>query len=922
MSESPPKKPVRQQIVDDFLSTLRNGDSAFTYPFEAGEITVPINGVSGRAYSSINRLILTDRGETDPRWLTRNQVEDQSYQVKDFAKPRKLVFWEYTQEVPAYNTDGSPRLNNIGNQVLETIKRDRPLLRTYTVYHARDLMTHDGHDLPPYQAPAPERSPVERATDILANSGVTIRHDPGPSSANYKRSIDTIILPEPGLVSEEEYYAQAIEELVSWTGHPDRLGWRGKRENEAQAIQGDIQETLAKTMIAQDLGLKVTQPLVSPASMRYWESYLKKDPDMLFRAATQADNIRLYVMSQERMQVQEVNEQLSQRQPTSFYSQGFRPAGPEDKPEQGAWIRTFDDDQTTVFAVVSGRDDSIVSTFDSRDASVTVANALNLGIKPPLKYSSDVVTLDVPFEEKDMVKALGATWNRQNSTWYVRPGVELNKLSRWIPVNEFDRPGLIEPDLNDRLRLSVPYKQRQEAKDLGAFFDNQKGSWVTSINNKNLDELTKKFPPQREQEIQPEQMTDLAAVPEIATERVVLAVPFEEKNSAKAAGAKWDRDEKVWVADPGIDLAKLSQWIPEREPEPEMVLAASEEFGKVLEKAGFQLDELPKMDGKIHRVPVQDGKENAKDGAYYATMNGGRPSGWLKNHKSGEYQAWIYTGQEMTVTGKEAQKAHEASKVTAKQEKAERLALAKWAGKQDVAQEFAEQIDGLTSTNDLLKNPFLEVAGINAVGGVRRDDDGNLLVPGVNIEGRLQTIQTISPNGEMHFEKGCNRVGAMCVVDPFDIISKHDQQTGLPIFRSEYSDHGDESLHRDLLIAEDFATGASLNMATGLPVVVAFSPDNLSKVATAIKSKYPEANLLVCANNHPERASNLCLKKAEEAAKKVGGKLVVPEFTEMERHAGLGTFNDLHKVAGLEAVSKAVNQVRQQVQTKNTGMSR
>lgn len=193
------------------------------------------------------------------------------------------------------------------------------------------------------------------------------------------------------------------------------------------------------------------------------------------------------------------------------------------------------------------------------------------------------------------------------------------------------------------------------------------------------------------------------------------------------------------------------------------------------------------------------------------------------------------------------------------------------------------------------------MADINAVGWVRRDDDGNLMVPGVNIDGRLQTVQTISPNGEMHFEKGGNRVGAMCVIDSFDIISTQNQEAGLPVFRSENTDHGDESLNGDLLIAEDFATGTSLHMATSLPVVVAFSPDNLVKVASTLRVKYPEANLLVCANDHPERASNLCLKKAEDAAKKVNSQLVVPEFTEMEKRVGLATFNDLHKTCDLEA---------------------
>lgn len=48
-----------------------------------------------------------------------------------------------------------------------------------------------------------------------------------------------------------------------------------------------------------------------------------------------------------------------------------------------------------------------------------------------------------------------------------------------------------------------------------------------------------------------------------APARVVLDVPFKEKDAAKAAGAKWDKDEKVWYAAPGKDggvPAELAQW--------------------------------------------------------------------------------------------------------------------------------------------------------------------------------------------------------------------------------------------------------------------------------------------------------------------------------------------------------------------------
>ncbi|MDR2946193.1 MAG: DUF5710 domain-containing protein, partial [Candidatus Adiutrix sp.] len=719
----------RQEIVDRFLSSLKNGDSPFAYPFEAGDITPPISGLTGKGYSGINRLILTERGESDPRWLTKKQAEAQGYQVKDFAPPRRLVFWEYTQEVPVYNPDGSPRLNNIGNQVLETVRRDRPLMRTFAVYRARDLMTLDGQELPPYEPPTVQNDPLDRVSAILANSGAIIRHEASPYAGTYQSQTDTIILPEKELVYEEAYYSLALKELVSWTGQTHRLGWRAGLVSGEQQVQAHLQETLAGAMLAQDLDIKF-DPDANSRIIGHWIQVLEKDPEIFFRAAVQADNIRLYITSLERTQVQDLEDRRRERSAPEYYSQGFRPAGPEDKPEQGAWIRTFDEAQATVFAVVSGHDDSVVSTFDNREASVTEAQALNLGVKPSFKYSSDTMPLRVPFEEKDMVKALGATWDRHNKAWCARPGVELSKLGRWLSAQDLNNPGMVEPDLNDRLALEVPYSQRQEAKDLGAFFDNRKGAWVTSINNKNLDEITKKFPPRRYLETAPEQKPDLAAVPEIAIERVILAVPYEEKHLAKAAGATWNRDEKVWLAEPGTDLAKLSQWIPEREPEPEKVLAAAEELATVLKENGFQLDGLPNMDGKIYRVPVEGGKAGAKDGAYYAAMNNDRPNGWLKNHRSGEYRAWTYTGQELTVIGKEAQKAQAAARRLARDDKAENLSMAKWAIGLDVAKEFAAQIDGLTPTAELLKNPFLEVAGINAVGGVRRDDDGNLMVPG------------------------------------------------------------------------------------------------------------------------------------------------------------------------------------------------
>src|SRR3954469_4865810 len=46
------------------------------------------------------------------------------------------------------------------------------------------------------------------------------------------------------------------------------------------------------------------------------------------------------------------------------------------------------------------------------------------------------------------------------------------------------------------------------------------------------------------------------------TTRVDLLVPYVEREDAKALGARWDKDRKVWFAPPGTDPSTLGRWLP------------------------------------------------------------------------------------------------------------------------------------------------------------------------------------------------------------------------------------------------------------------------------------------------------------------------------------------------------------------------
>lgn len=137
------------------------------------------------------------------------------------------------------------------------------------------------------------------------------------------------------------------------------------------------------------------------------------------------------------------------------------------------------------------------------------------------------------------------------------------------------------------------------------------------------------------------------------------------------------------------------------------------------------------------------------------------------------------------------------------------------------------------------------------------------------------------------------------------------------------------------LIVEGYATGISLHMATGLPVVVAFDAGNLITVAQALHKHYRKRiKFLLCADDDwlqtcdacrkpttvatefcvhcgkPHRKGNAGIARAGEAALAVDGAWVIPHFAKPrpETRKGPTDFNDLHALEGLQVVRAQIEQ--------------
>jgi antirestriction protein ArdC/phage/plasmid primase-like uncharacterized protein len=375
-----------------------------------------------------------------------------------------------------------------------------------------------------------------------------------------------------------------------------------------------------------------------------------------------------------------------------------------------------------------------------------------------------------------------------------------------------------------------------------------------------------------------------------AKAKTFLAVPYKEKEQAKKLGAKWDKENKLWYAPEGADLGQLSAWLPEnaKAPEPAHTLPPQEEFALALEKAGLDMDgKTPIMDGTIYRVPLIGGKRGELDGAYCGFLDE-RPAGWMQNFSSGEMVKWMASGHTLSKEEWETQRAEIAKKREERQQVIieRRHSVAREAYTEWVAHDLASQ-----------ENPYLQKKGVPPF-GVREDLDGNLMIPAHNADRDLRGLQFISPEGQKRFLPGMEKNGNFHLITGEAFTPEKDLSQG------------------EILLSEGYATGASLHMATGKPVAVAFDAGNLEPVARKLREKYPNASITICADNdhqHTRRTPegvelwNKGVVMAQDAAKAVGGKVLAPLFNEEEQARGLTDFNDLHVSRGLEEVKRQIN---------------
>ncbi len=851
MSQQQDKKDLfHVALSKQIAKQIMRGTASFLTAHENERVDLPYNPVTGKNYTAANNMVLSAKGYTDNRWLTYDQAAEQGYQVKKGEKATEIAFYHYID----YKTKE---------------KLDKPKIQTVKLFNAEQLT---GIEKMPGKASNKEEA-LAKVQSIFENSQVKIVNNQKNKDFYLSRD-DTIYMRSKDAYKDELAYSSAVlHQFCRWAACGEkRLNYGTVPFGTEAFARQKLRAEIATYMLCKEIGLPF-EPEGEQFAVQ-WSQIIEKSPFEILNAAKDAEKIKGFIM--------EFDKTLEKAQEL----------------EQGQEIEPAEN--TLAEAKEQARRTEHVQTAEQSEQEETQAE------QAPKKEWKEMIKLSVSYDDKDEAKALGAKWSKQEQSWYVLEGTDLQPFYKWLPKEK-----KVELIMASRDYLDVPREEKDEAKALGAKWDKYQKAWYVEkgtdlepfakwnkldLTERNISHQTAEQTPKEQavsQTAEPKQEQtekEVSAEQNPAQDKTFIAVPYDERKDAKALGAKWDKDNKSWYVEKGADLNKFKDWLVDENtvvPAKQESISPEIEFAQHCRANGLDVD-TPIMDGQIHRVPLI-GKPGGKDGAYCGYLDG-VPSGWSQNYVTGEKSKFVSSGVQLTEEEKAKQRAEHARKLQEREAKRQR--------DYDIAANNAKRV--LNNSVEADKNhAYLQEKGIKPY--IAMENIYNqLVVPVQNIHGDIRGVQFIEENGSKKFLSGIEKKGN------FALLSEEAKDVS------------------KALVCEGFATGASLHEATKLPVVVAFDAGNLEEVSKALAEKYKGIEITVCADNDQYKDNNIGLECAKKAALAVGGKLAVPQFTKEEQARKLTDFNDLHKAQGLDAVTRQVSQARSltQKQSKQSQLAR
>ncbi len=1033
MSQQQDKKDLfHVALSKQIAKQIMRGTASFLTANENERVDLPYNPVTGKNYTAANNMVLSAKGYADSRWLTYDQAAEQGYQVKKGEKATEIAYYHYID----YKTKE---------------KLDKPKIQTVKLFNAEQLT---GIEKMPGKASNKEEA-LAKVQSIFENSQVKIVNNQKNKDFYLSRD-DTIYMRSKDAYKDELAYSSAVlHQFCRWAACGEkRLNYGTVPFGTEAFARQKLRAEIATYMLCKEIGLPF-EPEGEQFAVQ-WSQIIEKSPFEILNAAKDAEKIKGFVMefdktlekAQELEHGQEVQKEKRYFDPSDYtdyfkvYERGHSRttsfnlydisqlhAMCEQKHRELIELDLFRS-QIEDSIAINECDDWLVNRqketleqvekaqkegytyaiynpeFFENDITFITGHTVeelieeisfypqeldlrSIEIEPMSNHSVDIT---VPEKDREKVKELGAEFDEEENRWYIPEDTNLTPFENWMyeevevqPVQQVEQAQQVEQtqpikqpehqekqaeqapkkEWKEMIKLSVSYDDKDEAKKLGAKWSGKQETWYV-LEGTDLQPFYKWLPKEKKVEL-------------IMASRDYLDVPREEKDDAKALGAKWDKYQKAWYVEKGTDLEPFAKWnkldlternvsqTAEQTPKEQAVSQKAEPKQEQTEKE-VSAEQNPAQDKTFIAVPYDERKDAKALGAKWDAEN----KSWYveKGADLNKFKEWLV--DENTV-------------VPAKQESI------------SLEIEFAQhcRANGLDVDTPIMDGQIHRVPLIGKPGGKDgaycgyldgvpsgwsqnyvTGEKSKFVSSGVQLTEEekakqraehARKLQEREAKRQRDYDVAANNAKRV-LNNSFEADKNHAylQEKGIKPYIAKQNNYGQlvvpvQNIHGDIrgiqfievngskkfligvekkgnfallseeakdvskvLVCEGFATGASLHEATKLPVVVAFDAGNLEEVSKALAEKYTGIEITVCADNDHYKDNNVGLECAKKAALAVNGKLVVPQFTKEEQARKLTDFNDLHKAEGLEAVKRQVSQARSltQKQSKQSQLAR
>lgn len=260
-------------VTERILQKLKEGCVPWLKPW----IDEPISGISGKAYTGVNLLILDKPGEY--------------FTMKEIMRLRAKLKEKYTTYIICYYSFDQQKK---GEKKEEKEKRSYPVLKYYRVYHISDI-----EGINPKVKVNVKKDIMDAEKIITGYTEVPIRHD--LRGAFYSPSIDYVNVPDKSTFNKiEEYYCTMYHELAHSTGHKKRLNRFGENDHHLFGSETYSKEELiaelTACMLCGHAGIEEITINNSASYISSWISRLENDHHLIVSASSKARKASEYIL--------------------------------------------------------------------------------------------------------------------------------------------------------------------------------------------------------------------------------------------------------------------------------------------------------------------------------------------------------------------------------------------------------------------------------------------------------------------------------------------------------------------------------------------------------------------------------------------------------------------------------------------------